>query len=129
ASARRGDAMLQAMRRYWIAVLAISLLGAGAVTRADTDVPPTNQAVQELSAAQRANADAQADYYRQQAAKMRAASHESSLPKLLSGNPTAMIGAVAAALAALTTIVTFVFNYRFTIRSQTDTQFYEALRR
>jgi hypothetical protein len=36
---------------------------------------------------------------------------------------------IAAIVAAIITIVSFVFNYRATIRNQQDTQFYEALKR
>src|SRR5262249_34950567 len=39
------------------------------------------------------------------------------------------LGVIAAFVAALVTLVTFVFNYRATIRNQRDTQFYEALKR
>ncbi len=44
-------------------------------------------------------------------------------------NPAATLGVVGALVAALVTLVTFMFNFRATVRNQQDAQFYEALKR
>jgi hypothetical protein len=51
--------------------------------------------------------------------------HKGRLGKNIKDNATT----IAAIIAAIITIVSFVFNYRATIRNQQDTQFYEALKR
>lgn len=47
----------------------------------------------------------------------------------VAANPAAALGVLGALIAALVTLVTFVFNFRSTLRSQRDTQFFEALKR
>ncbi len=72
----------------------------------------------EVSNAQKNNQDAQAAYYRKQL-------EDKTFWQKVGDNPAA-VGAVVAALVAL---VSFLFNYRATLRNQTDTQFYEAMKR
>jgi hypothetical protein len=64
----------------------------------------------------------QIDYYHEQAAKLR--EERGFAQKVISLG--SFLGAVFVALVAF---VTFVFNYRATLQSQRDTQFYEALKR
>lgn len=52
-----------------------------------------------------------------------------SLKQGLSENPAILLTLMGALAAALVAFVSFVFNYRTTLRNQTDTQFYEALKR
>jgi uncharacterized protein YjbI with pentapeptide repeats len=88
-----------------------------------------SQLEEELIDAQRANANAQAEYYRLQAAKLRERPPETSFLTNLAENPAAALSAAVAMIAALVTFTTFFFNYRASIRNQRDTQFYEALKR
>jgi hypothetical protein len=71
-----------------------------------------------LTEAQIRNQEAQTAYYRKQL-------EERPLWQKIGDNPAA-IGAVIAAFVAL---ISFIFNYRATLRNQIDTQFYEAMKR
>jgi uncharacterized protein YjbI with pentapeptide repeats len=73
---------------------------------------------EKLTEAQIKNQDAQTAYYRKQL-------EEHSFWQTIGDNPAAM-GAVIAAFVAL---ISFIFNYRATLRNQIDTQFYEAMKR
>jgi len=81
------------------------------------------------------NEDLQANFYRELTKKLTepTPSPSSPQPKTLkqsvSENPALLLTLIGALIAALVAFVSFVFNYRTTLRIQTDTQFYEALKR
>ena len=52
-----------------------------------------------------------------------------SLIDSIADNPASLLGMVGAIVAALVTLISFIFNYRATLQGQRDTQFYEALKR
>lgn len=65
---------------------------------------------------------AQTEYYRAQTDKLTA---RPGFWQSLKDNPASAIGVLGAVVA----LVSFIFNYRVTLRTQRDTQFYEALKR
>jgi hypothetical protein len=73
---------------------------------------------EELWQAQKRNQEAQAAYYQKQL-------QEQPLIRQLTNN----LAAMAAFTAAMVAFISFLFNYRSTLGSQIDTQFYEALKR
>lgn len=80
---------------------------------------------EELIKAQKANEEAQAEYYRLQAKKLAEPPKQKSLWEDVQNSPGSYLGGAAALVA----LISFFFNYRATLRSQKDTQFYEALKR
>lgn len=87
--------------------------------------PSMEQSEQELIKARRANEEAQADYYRAQTEKLHEQPNPKSLWQSIKENPASLLGAIAALVA----LISFIYNYRATLRNQRDTQFYEALKR
>jgi hypothetical protein len=79
--------------------------------------------------AQKANNEAQAEYYRAQTEKLKQAPPPKSFWQAIADNPASVLGVFGAFIAALVTLLSFFFNYRATLRNQRDTQFYEALKR
>jgi hypothetical protein len=65
---------------------------------------------------------AQTEYYRAQTTKL---SEKPGVWQSLRDSPASAIGV----LGALVALISFVFNYRVTLKQQKDTQFYEALKR
>ena len=65
---------------------------------------------------------AQIDYYRAQTTKL---SEKTGVWQSLRDSPASAIGVFGAFVA----LISFVFNYRVTLKQQKDTQFYEALKR
>jgi hypothetical protein len=83
----------------------------------------------QLDQARQRNEEAQADYYRQQANKLRNPESRKTLWQNISDNPASALGVVGAIIVALVTLVSFLLNYRVSLNNQMDTQFYEALKR
>lgn len=81
------------------------------------------------------NEEAQAEYYRELTRKLRepsptpVASPAASIRQTFSQNPGIILGVMGAIAASFVAFISFIFNYRTTLRNQTDTQFYEALKR
>lgn len=90
------------------------------------DSTTTNSKVT-IDEARKANENAQAEYYRLLSKKMNEPSE--TFWQKISDNPASVLGVLGVFVAALITLLSFVFNYRATLRSQSDTQFYEALKR
>lgn len=94
---------------------------------------------QELIRARKANEEAQAEYYREQLNKLRQPTPSPSptpakpFSQSLAENPASVVGVVgtivAAFIASLVGLTTLYFNNRHAIKSQMDTQFYEAMKR
>jgi hypothetical protein len=112
-----------------LALVVLSAVNLRAAGYQANEIPPPSQHTEELLDAQRANERAQAEYYRLQTKKLQERPPDQSFWKNAAANPAATLGAFGAVVAALVTITTFLFNYRSTIRTQRDTQFYEALKR
>lgn len=79
--------------------------------------------------------DPQAEFYRELTKKLTqptpspTPTPSKSLSQGIAENPALLLTLMGALAAALVTFVSFVFNYRTSLRIQTDTQFYEALKR
>jgi uncharacterized protein YjbI with pentapeptide repeats len=84
---------------------------------------------QQLIEKRMANEEAQAEYYRTQTAKLREPVRVKTFWENIAENPASSLGVVGAVIVALVTLVSFIFNYRATLKNQRDTQFYEALKR
>jgi hypothetical protein len=94
---------------------------------------------QEMIKAQKANEEAQAEYYREQTNKLR----QPPLPatptpgktfrQSVAENPASVVGVVGtiigAIIVALVSLTTLYFNSRNAIKAQRDSQFYEAMKR
>lgn len=78
-----------------------------------------------LSEAQRANLNAQTAYYQAQTAKLNEPTKTKSFLTSIQENPASVLGVSAAFVA----FISFIFNYRATLISQENTEFYEALQR
>lgn len=94
---------------------------------------------QELLKAQKANEEAQAEFYREQTNKLR---ERPAAPSPTPGrtfkqsvldNPASVVGVVGtilgAIIVALVSLTTLYYNSRNAIRAQQDSQFYEAMKR
>jgi uncharacterized protein YjbI with pentapeptide repeats len=68
---------------------------------------------------------AQIEYYKEQTGKLR----QKSLMDSIVENPASVMTVLGAVIAALVAVAALVVNSRVTIRTQRDTQFYEALKR
>src|SRR5215203_7507297 len=80
------------------------------------------------------NDDPQADFYRELTKKLTEPTPTptptaKTLKQGVDENPALLLTLLGAVIAALVAFVSFVFNYRTTLRIQIDTQFYEALKR
>lgn len=111
----------------------ILVAAAAGQTPPKTD-PTLTPEEQELRKAQRANEDAQADYYREQANKLRQPPPpEKTFSQSVAENPASVIGVggtiVGAIVVASVSLMTLYFNSRNAVKAQRDTQFYEALKR
>jgi len=94
---------------------------------------------QELIKAQKANEEAQAEFYREQTNKLRqpplAASPTpgNTFRQSVAENPASVVGVVGtilgAIIVALVSLTTLYFNSRNAIKAQIDSQFYEAMKR
>ena len=91
---------------------------------------------QELLKAQRANEEAQAEYYREQTNKLRQApspTPKKTFSESVNENPASVVGVagtiLGATIVALVSLVTLYFNSRNAIKAQKDSQFYEAMKR
>lgn len=92
---------------------------------------------QELLKAQKANEEAQAEYYREQTNKLRQPPPTPTPGKTFSQsvaeNPASVVGVIGtvigAIIVALATLTTLYFNSRNAIKAQRDSQFYEAMKR
>lgn len=76
-----------------------------------------------------ANEEAQAEYYREQTKKLSEPAKTKTFWDNIKDNPASALGVLGAALVAFVALISFIFNYRATLRNQQDTQFYEALKR
>jgi hypothetical protein len=72
---------------------------------------------------------AQTEYYTEQKNKLSEKPAPKSFWQSVSENPASVLGMIGASLAAFVAFLSFGFNYRATLQSQRDTQFYEALKR
>lgn len=68
---------------------------------------------------------AQIDYYKAQTEKLR----NKSLYENVIENPASIMTVIGAFIAAFIALISLIVNYRMTVRTQRDTQFYEALKR
>jgi hypothetical protein len=94
---------------------------------------------QELMKARKANEEAQAEYYREQARRLReqppatTPAAGKSFRQSVAENPASVVGVIGTILAALMVAIvgltTLYVNNRNAIKSQRDTQFYEAMKR
>jgi hypothetical protein len=110
------------------AALVLAALLCHAQSSAPQDVPLSPEERQLLQA-QSANEAAQEEYYRLQAAKLRETPTTQSFWRKVTDTPASVLGVGGAIIASLVTLLSFFFNYRSTLQSQRDTQFYEALKR
>lgn len=94
---------------------------------------------QELIKAQKANEEAQAEYYREQTNKLRqpppavSPTPGKTFSQSVAENPASVVGVVGtilgAIIVALVSLTTLYFNSRNAIKAQNDSQFYEAMKR
>lgn len=100
--------------------------------------PPSSQITElqkQLIEAQKANEEAQAEYYQTQTDKLKQTPTPTPEPTTktirqnIAENPASVLGALVALIAAVITGITFIVNYRFNTETQKNTQFYEALKR
>lgn len=103
-------------------LFAITALDSRAQTGSNEDNKPNASGQTEESAAQRHNAEAQAAYYRELTRNL---NRTRTLRQTVVENP----GIVAALVGAIIALITLFVNNRNSLRSQRDTQFYEALKR
>ena len=100
-----------------------------AVPLAFSETSPTPAPTLSLDEARKANEEAQAEYYRAQTEKLKQPTPAKTFRQAVDENPASVLGVLGVIVAALVTLLSFVFNYRATLRNQRDTQFYEALKR
>lgn len=115
-------------------ILSGTLVGAGLGQTTSKSLTPEEQ---ELLKAQKANEEAQAEYYREQTNKLRQPPPTPTPGKTFSQsvaeNPASVVGVVGtilgAIIVALVSLTTLYYNSRNAIRAQLDFQFYEAMKR
>lgn len=116
-------------------VAALLILVSGAFMAAGLGQTPSKTLTpeeQDLLKAQKANEEAQAEYYREQTNKLRQPAPK-SFTQSVYDNPASVVGVVGtilgAIIVALVSLTTLYYNSRNSIRAQQDSQFYEAMKR
>jgi len=113
------------MAAYVGAMLVVSLLACAREPNQITFPPAISSEQGKFLEVRESGATVQVEHFR-------AANENATPPSFwnnLVANPAAALGVVGALVAALVTLVTFIFNYRATLQNQRDAQFYEALKR
>lgn len=95
--------------------------------------PPAAPGEERLNEAQRSRDEAEAEYYRELLKRLNepapSPTPAKSFQQSIAENPTSALGIIAALLAAFVGLLTLYVNNRASLRSQRDSQFYEALKR
>src|SRR5687767_12806285 len=107
-----------------LAAILFLLLGSGVALRAHPAAPsvsPSPSEQVELMKARRRNEEAQAEYYLAQAKRLEAPAKKSFSQGILE-NPVSVAGFIGASFAALVALLTFLLNYKATVRAQRDAQ-------
>src|SRR5687768_787210 len=73
---------------------------------------------QQLIEKQILNEEAQAEYYREQTAKLREPIKVKTFWQNIADNPASTLGVVGALIVAFVTLISFFFNYRATLKNQ-----------